>query len=234
MRGLSAAGSEVFAFLRRTGASFFADIVRGTGRLKSEVETALWELVAAGVVTADGFDNLRALIDPRRRAGHGPGRHTRPQPQRGAVVAATRGARRGSSVQRCCTPPVGCCCAATAWSFANCLAREDRAAEMARAPHDPFRQLEDRGEIRGGRFVSGFIGEQFALPLAGRVASGGAPFGDWGDLVTVSAADPLKPRRHSRARRIAWRPNSGRFVTFRDGVALAIEPDARLGTQAAS
>src|ERR1019366_253930 len=54
---------------RQGGASFFADIVRGTGKLKAEIETGLWELVAAGLVTADGFDNLRALIDPKRRGG---------------------------------------------------------------------------------------------------------------------------------------------------------------------
>ena len=60
--------ASVLSFLHRAGASFFADIVRGARLLKAEVEGALWELVAAGLVTADGFDNLRALIDPRRRA----------------------------------------------------------------------------------------------------------------------------------------------------------------------
>ena len=70
-RGLSDGARQVLNFLRQRGASFFADIVRGTDKLKAEVETALWELVAAGVVTADGFDNLRSLIDPKRRAGQG-------------------------------------------------------------------------------------------------------------------------------------------------------------------
>ena len=73
-RGLSDGARQVLDFLRQRGASFFADIVRGTDKLKAEVETALWELVAAGVVTADGFDNLRSLIDPKRRAGQGSGR----------------------------------------------------------------------------------------------------------------------------------------------------------------
>ena len=50
-----------------------------TGRLASEVEDGLWELVAAGLVTADGFDNLRALVDPKRRRGEGRGRHSRPR-----------------------------------------------------------------------------------------------------------------------------------------------------------
>jgi ATP-dependent Lhr-like helicase len=78
-RGLSEGAKQVLDFLRHRGASFFADIVRGTGRLKSEIETALWELVAAGLVTADGFDNLRSLIDPKRRAGQGRGRTSRPR-----------------------------------------------------------------------------------------------------------------------------------------------------------
>src|SRR5262249_40551379 len=77
--GLSHGAQLVLEFLKERGASFFADIVRGTGKLKAEVETALWELVAAGVVTADGFDNLRSLIDPKRRAGQGSGRTTRPR-----------------------------------------------------------------------------------------------------------------------------------------------------------
>src|SRR6266849_4089692 len=76
---LSPDASVVLSFLHQRGASFFADIVRGTGKLKAEVETALWELVAAGLLTADGFDNLRALIDPKRRSGHGSGRTARPR-----------------------------------------------------------------------------------------------------------------------------------------------------------
>ena len=77
--GLSHGAQKVLDFLRQRGASFFADIVRGTEKLKAEIETALWELVAAGLVTADGFDNLRSLIDPKRRAGQGSGRTTRPR-----------------------------------------------------------------------------------------------------------------------------------------------------------
>jgi len=53
------AGEEI----GRRGAPFFADIVRGTKRLPTEVEEALWQLVAAGLVTADGFDALRSLIE---------------------------------------------------------------------------------------------------------------------------------------------------------------------------
>src|SRR5438309_727041 len=78
-RGLSHTARQVLEFLRHRGASFFTDIVRGTDKLKSEIETGLWELAAAGLVTADGFDNLRSLIDPKRRAGQGHGRSSRPR-----------------------------------------------------------------------------------------------------------------------------------------------------------
>ena len=102
-RGLGYGARDVLVFLRQRGASFFADIVRGTGKLKAEVETGLWELVAAGLVTADGFDNLRSLIDPRRRSGQGSGRAARPrhsagrwsvlypieQPDRNKMIEAT-------------------------------------------------------------------------------------------------------------------------------------------------
>ena len=98
-RGLSEGARQVLDFLRQRGASFFADIVRGTGKLKAEVETALWELVAAGVVTADGFDNLRSLIDPKRRAGQGSGRSARPRHSSGrwALLYADQAVERKPS-----------------------------------------------------------------------------------------------------------------------------------------
>ncbi|MBV8244953.1 MAG: DEAD/DEAH box helicase, partial [Candidatus Eremiobacteraeota bacterium] len=67
--GLSAASLEVLEEIERKGAPFFSDIVRGTKRLPAEIEEALWQLVAAGLVTADGFDALRSLIDAKRRLG---------------------------------------------------------------------------------------------------------------------------------------------------------------------
>ncbi len=90
-RGLSQAAREALSYLRQRGASFFADLVRGTGKLKSEVEFALWELVAAGMITADGFDNIRALIDPKRRAGQGRGSRRAAPSQRRPMVASLFG-----------------------------------------------------------------------------------------------------------------------------------------------
>src|SRR5207245_6090241 len=76
---LSSIAQNLARYLREHGASFFADLVKGTQHLASEVENGLWELVAGGVVTADGFDNLRALLDRRRRAGQGRERERRPR-----------------------------------------------------------------------------------------------------------------------------------------------------------
>ena len=159
---LSHPAREVLAVLEARGASFFADITRATGRLASEVEDALWELVTAGLVTADGFENLRALLDPRRRGGQGKGRSARPRhaPGRWALLRHT-------------APQPD----ANAEPFARQLLQRwgvvfrDVSAKESTAP--PWRDLlvalrrmESRGEIRGGRFVAAFLGEQFALPEA--------------------------------------------------------------------
>src|SRR5207247_5751102 len=68
---VSSLAEDIHRFIQTRGASFFSDIVKGTGHLPSEVEQGLWELVAAGSVSADGFDNLRAFLDPRRRRAEG-------------------------------------------------------------------------------------------------------------------------------------------------------------------
>jgi ATP-dependent Lhr-like helicase len=216
-RGLSHSAQLVLDFLRQRGASFFADIVRGSGKLKAEIETALWELVAAGQVTADGFDNLRSLIDPKRRAGQGSGRSTRPRHSSGrwALLHADQGAERPRAVEAAC------------WMllrrygivFRDVLAREANLPPW-RELLMGFRRLEDRGEIRGGRFVDGFLGEQFALPVAVESVRAMRNSPLTGEAVTVSAADPLNlvgilvPGERVAA-------ISGRSVTYRDGVAQA-------------
>ena len=137
---LSHSARDLLEALRRRGASFLPDLVRATGRLTSEVEDGLWELLAAGVVTADGFDNLRAL--------------------RWGVV------------------------------FRDLLARETLAPPW-RELLGALRRLEARGEIRGGRFVEGFVGEQFARPEAIELLRLVRRQQTPGDGIEVSAADPL-------------------------------------------
>ncbi|HXX28163.1 MAG TPA: DEAD/DEAH box helicase [Terriglobales bacterium] len=215
VRGLSEAARQVEDFLRRRGASFFPDIVRGTGRLKAEVEAGLWELVAAGLVTADGFDNLRSLIDRKRRAGQGSGRSARPRHSSGrwALLFTDHAVDRARSVE------------ATCWMllkrygvvFRDLLARETNLPKWREVAMG-FRRLEDRGEIRGGRFVDGFLGEQFALPVAIESLRATRKMAATGQIITVSASDPLNlvgilvPGERVAA-------ISGKFVAFCDGVA---------------
>jgi len=158
---LSHAAQGVLAVLRERGASFFADLARGSGRLASEVEDALWELVAAGLVTADGLENLRALIDPKRRRGEGRGRTTRPRHAGGRWALLEPEPALAARIEE----------------FADQLIRRwgvlmrDLLAREATAPFwrdllPVLRRKEAQGELRGGRFVAGFSGEQFAAPEA--------------------------------------------------------------------
>src|SRR5579863_8348839 len=218
-RGLSEGARQVAEFLQQRGASFFADIVRSTAKLKAEIETALWELVAAGLVTADGFDNLRSLIDPKRRAGQGNGRGSRPRHSSGrwALLYTEQAVERNRAVE------------ATCWMllkrygvvFRDLLTREANLPKW-REMQLAFRRLEDRGEIRGGRFVDGFVGEQFALPVAVELVRGMRSLPLSGETLTLSAADPLNlvgilvPGERIPA-------ISGRTVSYRDGVAVSVE-----------
>jgi ATP-dependent Lhr-like helicase len=223
MRGLSSDASQVAEFLKTHGASFFADLVRGVRKLKAEVESALWELVAAGIVTADGFDNLRALVDPKRRAGQGSGRMARPRHSGGrwALLFPHETDEPGDK-----NPAIESIC----WMLLNrygVLFRELLTRESIlprwRELLITLRRLEDRAEIRGGRFVSGLLGEQFALPIAVESLRAMRSEPATGQVVTVSAADPLNlagivvPGEKIPA-------ISGRFVAFRDGVAVEASP----------
>jgi len=216
VRGLGPGARDVLAFLHSRGASFFADIVRGTGKLKAEIETALWELVAAGLVTADGFDNLRALIDPKRRAGQGSGKTNRPRHSAGrwSLLYPPHAQDSGRAIESVCRVLLE----RYGVVFRELLARESMLPRW-RDLLIAFRRLEDRGEIRGGRFISGFIGEQFALPVAVESLRAMKNLPLTGETVTISAADPLNlagivvPGERVPA-------ISGKYVTFKDGVLI--------------
>ena len=183
--GLSHAAHDVLDEIRRRGAPFFAEIVRGSKRLASEVEEALWQLVAAGLVTADGFDALRSLIDAKRRLGE-KGLRARPRSSSGrwsVLDSAAEGIDPEWFARRLLDR----------WGvlFRDMIARETLAPRW-RDLLVALRRLEARGEIRGGRFVNGFVGEQFALPEAIDALRASRRSGDDAPLTEVSAYDPLQ------------------------------------------
>ena len=162
--GLSHPAREVLDALTARGASFFNDLVRESRRLPSEVEDALWELTAGGLVTADGFENLRALIDPKRRRGEGRGHTRRPRHAAGRWALVTRSSTviaPEDRVKKFAEQLL------LRWGvlFRDLLTRESVSPPW-RELLPVLRRMEARGEIRGGRFVSGFTGEQFARPEA--------------------------------------------------------------------
>ena len=164
---LTAVAQTVYHHLSQKGASFFADVTRGTHQLQAEVEQGLWELASVGLVTADGFDNLRALLDPKRRRGIGRHQKHRPRHTIGRWSLLLTGTDEPGGKP---APNPN-----EAWArqllrrygivFRDLLKRESLSVAW-RDLLVIYRRLELRGEIRGGHFVSGMTGEQFGLPEA--------------------------------------------------------------------
>ncbi|MGH2813181.1 MAG: Lhr family helicase, partial [Actinomycetota bacterium] len=229
--GLSGAGAEVYSFLSERGASFMSDITRATGRLPAEVEDALWELVGRGLVSGDGVAGLRQLLKGRDRHPRRPGRlralpggvRRRPLPVgRWGLWAAgsepvSEDERREAFARQLLTR--------YGVVLREVLARE-KIAPSWRELLVIFRRWEAQGEIRGGRFVAGFVGEQFALPEAVEALRAVRRAPEDTEEVIVSAADPLNlVGTILPGQRIS--PFSGLAIAYRNGVADEIAP---LGT----
>jgi ATP-dependent Lhr-like helicase len=217
--GLAAPADEVYSYLSQRGASFFHDLIRGTGRLASEIEDALWELVAAGLVTADGFDNLRALMDPRRRRAETPSRGKRPRHVPGRWSLLRTGQAPDEPGRDCLAERVATRLLRRYGVVFRDLVRKEGGSFVWRDLLVQYRRMELRGEVRGGRFVSGFTGEQFALPealealRAVRKKTAASPTGQ---ELRLSATDPLNLvgiiLPGARIPTVPWN-----FVVFKDG-----------------
>jgi ATP-dependent Lhr-like helicase len=176
---LSPIARRVLSTLSDRGASFFTEIVRHSGRGETEVEGALRELVAFGLVTADGFEALRAILDGaggsrRRRAGG-----------RWSLFAIDQ-----TPVELAIEPYARQLLARWGVVFRDLLGREPLAPPW-RDLLLVYRRLEARGEIRGGRFVSAFVGEQYALPEAIELLRALRRQERSGETIVVAASDPL-------------------------------------------
>jgi ATP-dependent Lhr-like helicase len=190
------ATAEVVEALGKRGAQFLAELAAATRRLPADIEEALWDGVSRGLLTADGFAAIRSLVET--------GRH-RPKPAH-SVSRLRRGAPRQNR-------------AAGRWSLIPTVEPVDDRELLAEAVADqllqrwgvvfrdlvvhegmplPWRDLqralrrfEDRGLVRGGRFVAGFSGEQYALPAAVEGLADIRRRPRSGERVTVNACDPL-------------------------------------------
>jgi ATP-dependent Lhr-like helicase len=225
---LSHGARALAEYLREHGASFFDDMAAGTTLLRSQAETALGELVSAGLVNADSFSGLRALLIPGDRKRQLATRRRR------IALFGLEDAGRWSLIRKSAGSKEGAANEAEALEqVADILLRRygvvfrrllEREADWLPPWHvllRVFRRLEAQGKIRGGRFVAGMSGEQYALPDAVSAMRAIRRLEQRGDLVALSAADPLNltgiitpgPRVPAL---------TGNRVLFRDGVPVAI------------
>jgi ATP-dependent Lhr-like helicase len=217
VQGLGSEARAVHAVLKERGASFFHELVARTGLLRMQVERALGELAGAGLVSADSFSGLRALLAPADKKRRGRSVHSVDSAGRwsllsDAVEAGPQDEARTEQLARLLLQRYGVV-------FRSLLGRESRLPTW-RELATVYRRLEARGEIRGGRFVAGFGGEQFALPEAVGRMRAVRKLEKNGEFIALSAADPLN--LVGVVTPDARVPAIGRNrVLFRDGLAIA-------------
>jgi ATP-dependent Lhr-like helicase len=226
---LSTYAERVREALQRRGASFFHELAPLSGLLPTQVEQALGELAGLGLVTSDSFAGLRALITPSsKRKPLGPARRRHRTVPYG-IESAGRWSLLPPSPHPAVPPshpPAELAARALLRRygvvFRRLLAREPDAPAW-RELVQVYRRLEGRGEVRGGRFVSGASGEQFALPEAVGQLRAVRRQPASGRLVAVGAADPLNLAGIvTPGERVAAVARSR--VLYRDGVpVLALE-----------
>ncbi len=224
---LTSRARAVMDYLKTSGASFFDEIADHVGMLPVEVEEALAELVALGIVNSDSFGGLRALLVPGSQRGRASGRASRRK--RHIALFAMADAGRWALVRR---PKASAHDEAVEhvvrtllrrWGviFWRLLAREAAWLPPWRDVVICCRRLEARGEIRGGRFVAGFSGEQYAAPEAVALLREARRRPHAGQYLSLSAADPLNllgiVTPGARLPSLA-----GNRILYRDGLPIAI------------
>jgi ATP-dependent Lhr-like helicase len=219
---VSGRAAKVAEFIRENGASFFDEIIDGTRLLRTQIEEALAELVAAGQVISDSFGGLRALLTPPRHHKRRPNGARLAGAGRWALAKRKRvndGASKADDAARVEQIALALL-RRYGVVFMRMLEREASWLPKWRDLLRVYRKLEARGDIRGGRFVSGFSGDQFALPEAVaslRAIRRRAPDDS---LVSVSGADPL-----NLAGMLTPGPKlaalAGNRVLYRDGIPIA-------------
>ena len=160
---------RIWEHQKRKGACFAEEIERSLGLSSIEVQYALWELASAGLAAADGFDQLRSMIDPdRRRAANVSYRKVRSAAGRWSLFRSNSPTPE-DAIEQARYNDIAIESSARMLLNRYGVVFRDLLALESNIPRwgillRMLRRLEDRGEVRGGRFVSGFGGEQFALP----------------------------------------------------------------------
>ncbi|MBN4061584.1 DEAD/DEAH box helicase [Bacteroidales bacterium AH-315-I05] len=243
---------KVLEFLQKNGASFFGEILTRTGLMEIQVEQAMSELVSLGLLTSDSYTGLRAMLVPiKYKAGRKKGKapFSLEQAGRWSVTenavhtnmqkngSMENGTQKSSSEKKASQQNRG-------WGlkeddkvrnetiarillkrygvvFRKVVDRENIALpwrELVRV----FRLMEARGEIRGGRFVTGVWGEQFALPEALSLLRKVRKTEKGGQLVSISAADPLNLTGIITPEKRISQIYSNRIL-YRDGIPIAVK-----------
>lgn len=221
---------RVHDVLQAHGALFFDELTQEAHLLPSELETALQALVGFGLVGADSFTGLRSLITPaakrtsrNSRRGHAPFSTSMAHAGRWALLrrgtAAIDDSQRLEHIARALLRRYGVIC----WRL---LERESDVLPPWRELLRCYHRLEARGEIRGGRFIAGLAGEQFALPEAVGLLRQVRRREPEGALVMVSASDPLNVVG-SLLPGAKLPAVSGNRLLYRDGVPVAVRVAGR-------
>jgi ATP-dependent Lhr-like helicase len=249
------AGRDILDLLESKGALFYDDIVRMSGRLATDVERGLWDLVSRGLATADGFQALRSIMASTKRrnfrrpararlfrtlaTGTPSGRWSL-LPTQIAMTTAHPEVSKDERNDEGMNQRVAAEDLAQAWAeqllfrygvaFRDLVSREGISVPW-RDILRQLRRMEAQGVVRGGRFVAGFYGEQYARPEAVESLRKVRRSEKTGELVQVSAVDPLNlagiitpgakvPAIHTKS------------VVFRDGIPLSDEEVARIASEA--
>jgi ATP-dependent Lhr-like helicase len=238
--------ARVLECLAGSGALFLSQLVASTGLHEAQVRDALWDGVARGLVTADGFEALRRLLAPRAPAVLLPrtaadrllgAAQRRSALRRGAHGAAPSQGRWSLLAAAAESPDRDALAEAVAEQLVarwGVVFRDVVAGEHLALPWREIvwalRRLEARGILRGGHFVAGFVGEQYALPEAVELLRAVRKAPRPGTLVRISACDPLNLTGVivKGVRVPALRTHE---VTYCDGVPLAASASAQVHTK---
>lgn len=221
---LNAHAQKLYDLLQQHGASFLDELQQASGLLPVQLEQALAELVMAALVTSDNFTGLRGLITPRKKHRYAPrlGTSHLENAGRWSLVSKAQAVAQDEQTLHICRTLLR----RYGVVFRKLLERETGLPSWRELLYC-LRRMEARGEIRGGRFVSGFSGEQFALPEAVSPLRQLRQQTNTTQPLCISAVDPLNLTGIiTPGERIPAKP--GTHILYQDGIPVAYQSKGKL------